>query len=84
MGRRPLGLNPDRVNPMNDKSTMNKILEYMALEKPIVQFEVAENLLAGPPRPKTRTTDDYLRERAEIEAARAKVKAERAKDDGDA
>jgi ferredoxin len=50
----------------------------------IVQFEVAENPLAGPPRPKTRTTDDYLRERAEIEAARAKVKAERAKDDGDA
>lgn len=35
-------VNPDRVNPMNDKSTMNKILEYMALGKPIVQFEVTE------------------------------------------
>lgn len=35
-------VNPDRVNPMNDKSTMNKILEYMALSKPIVQFDVAE------------------------------------------
>lgn len=35
-------VNPDRVNPMNDKSTMNKILEYMALGKPIVQFDVAE------------------------------------------
>ncbi|MEL6519336.1 MAG: glycosyltransferase family 4 protein [Pseudomonadota bacterium] len=35
-------VNPDRVNPMNDKSTMNKILEYMAFSKPIVQFEVAE------------------------------------------
>jgi glycosyltransferase involved in cell wall biosynthesis len=35
-------VNPDRVNPMNDKSTMNKILEYMAFEKPIVQFEVTE------------------------------------------
>lgn len=35
-------VNPDRVNPMNDKSTMNKIMEYMALAKPIVQFEVAE------------------------------------------
>jgi len=34
--------NPDRVNPMNDKSTMNKILEYMALGKPIVQFDVVE------------------------------------------
>jgi glycosyltransferase involved in cell wall biosynthesis len=35
-------VNPDRVNPMNDLSTMNKILEYMAFEKPIVQFEVTE------------------------------------------
>lgn len=37
-----IGVNPDRVNPMNDKSTMNKIMEYMALGKPIVQFEVTE------------------------------------------
>jgi len=35
-------VNPDRVNDMNDKSTMNKILEYMALGKPIVQFEMTE------------------------------------------
>lgn len=35
-------VNPDRVNPMNDKSTMNKILEYMAIGKPIVQFDVTE------------------------------------------
>ena len=35
-------VNPDRVNPMNDKSTMNKILEYMAFSKPIVQFNVTE------------------------------------------
>ena len=35
-------VNPDRVNPMNDKSTMNKILEYMAFGKAIVQFDVAE------------------------------------------
>jgi len=27
---------------MNDSSTMNKILEYMAFSKPIVQFEVRE------------------------------------------
>ncbi|CAH0356465.1 glycosyltransferase family 4 protein [Sphingobium sp. CECT 9361] len=37
-----LGVNPDRVNTMNDKSTMNKIMEYMALGKPMVQFDVAE------------------------------------------
>ena len=35
-------VNPDRLNPMNDKSTMNKILEYMAFSKPIVQFDVTE------------------------------------------
>ncbi len=35
-------VNPDRVDPMNDLSTMNKIMEYMALGKPIVQFDVKE------------------------------------------
>lgn len=37
-----VGVNPDRVNAMNDKSTMNKIMEYMAFSRPIVQFEVTE------------------------------------------
>jgi glycosyltransferase involved in cell wall biosynthesis len=37
-----VGVNPDRVNAMNNMSTMNKIMEYMALGKPIVQFDVAE------------------------------------------
>lgn len=35
-------VNPDEFNPMNDKSTMNKIMEYMALAKPIVQFDLTE------------------------------------------
>ncbi len=35
-------VNPDEVNPMNDQSTMNKIMEYMALAKPIVQFDLTE------------------------------------------
>jgi len=35
-------VNPDPLNPLNDKSTMNKILEYMALGKPIVQFDLLE------------------------------------------
>jgi glycosyltransferase involved in cell wall biosynthesis len=35
-------INPDRPNAMNDKSTMNKILEYMALGKPIVQYDLTE------------------------------------------
>jgi glycosyltransferase involved in cell wall biosynthesis len=40
-------VNPDEVNPMNDKSTMNKIMEYMALGKPIVQFDVTEGRLSA-------------------------------------
>ena len=35
-------VNPDVPNEMNDKSTMNKIMEYMALGKPIVQYDLAE------------------------------------------
>lgn len=35
-------VNPDVANAMNDKSTMNKIMEYMALGKPIIQFDLAE------------------------------------------
>ena len=42
----------------------------------LVQFETSDNPLAGAPRPRMRTTDDYLRER-EIEEARAKLLAER-------
>ncbi len=35
-------VNPDAFSEMNDKSTMNKIMEYMALGKPIVQFDLTE------------------------------------------
>lgn len=35
-------VNPDVANVMNDKSTMNKIMEYMALGKPVVQFDLTE------------------------------------------
>jgi glycosyltransferase involved in cell wall biosynthesis len=35
-------VNPDRPTAMNDKSTMNKIMEYMALGKPIVQYDLRE------------------------------------------
>jgi glycosyltransferase involved in cell wall biosynthesis len=35
-------VDPDPLNPLNDKSTMNKILEYMALECPIVQYDLVE------------------------------------------
>jgi glycosyltransferase involved in cell wall biosynthesis len=35
-------VNPDEYNELNDKSTMNKVVEYMALGRPIVQFDVTE------------------------------------------
>lgn len=35
-------VNPDVPTAMNDKSTMNKIMEYMALAKPIVQYDLTE------------------------------------------
>ena len=40
-------VNPDRANEMNDKSTMNKILEYMALGKAIVQFDLTEGRISA-------------------------------------
>ena len=40
-------VNPDRVNPMNNLSTMNKILEYMAMKKPIVQYDVVEGRVSA-------------------------------------
>jgi glycosyltransferase involved in cell wall biosynthesis len=36
-------VDPDPLNPFNDKSTMTKIAEYMALGKPIVAFDLREN-----------------------------------------
>jgi len=33
---------PDPLNPLNDKSTMNKTLEYMALAKPVIAFDLKE------------------------------------------
>jgi glycosyltransferase involved in cell wall biosynthesis len=33
---------PDPKNPLNDVSTMNKILEYMAVGKPVVAFDLIE------------------------------------------
>jgi glycosyltransferase involved in cell wall biosynthesis len=37
-----VALAPDPHNPLNDISTMNKILEYMAVGRPIVSFDLTE------------------------------------------
>jgi glycosyltransferase involved in cell wall biosynthesis len=40
-------VNPDEANRMNNISTMNKIMEYMALAKPIVQFDLHEGRVSA-------------------------------------
>lgn len=37
-----LGMAPDPMNPLNDVSTMNKIVEYMAMNVPLVSFDLKE------------------------------------------
>ncbi|MFZ1034927.1 MAG: glycosyltransferase, partial [Candidatus Acidiferrales bacterium] len=40
-------VNPDKPCEMNDISTMQKIMEYMALSKPIVQFDLKEGRISA-------------------------------------
>jgi len=40
-------VNPDRPTVMNNLSTMNKIMEYMALKKPIVQYDLKEGRVSA-------------------------------------
>jgi len=42
-----LGLSPDPKNPLNDLSTMNKTMEYMAFELPVVAFDLRETRVSG-------------------------------------
>ena len=36
-------VSPDPLNPLNDVSTMNKVLEYMACGRPIVAYDLKEH-----------------------------------------
>ena len=42
-----LGLSPDPKNPLNDVSTMNKTMEYMAFELPVVAFDLIETRVSA-------------------------------------
>ncbi len=42
MSTADVGLSPDPKNPLNDVSTMNKSMEYMAFELPVVAFDLRE------------------------------------------
>ncbi len=42
-----LGLSPDPRNPLNDVSTMNKTMEYMAFGVPVVAFDLVETRVSA-------------------------------------
>lgn len=42
-----LGLSPDPRNPLNDLSTMNKTMEYMSFELPVVAFDLRETRVSA-------------------------------------
>jgi glycosyltransferase involved in cell wall biosynthesis len=42
-----IGLSPDPKNPLNDLSTMNKTMEYMAFELPVVAFDLHETRVSA-------------------------------------
>jgi glycosyltransferase involved in cell wall biosynthesis len=47
MSTADLGLSPDPKNPLNDVSTMNKTMEYMAFELPVVAFDLRETRVSA-------------------------------------
>ena len=42
-----LGLSPDPLSPLNDVSTMNKTMEYMAFALPVVAFDLKETRVSA-------------------------------------
>ncbi|MFC5729986.1 MULTISPECIES: glycosyltransferase family 4 protein [Nocardioides] len=42
-----VGLSPDPLNPLNDVSTMNKTMEYLAFALPVVAYELVETRLSA-------------------------------------
>lgn len=58
-------VDPDPSNAFNDRSTMTKMLEYMALAKPIVAFDLPEH------RYTAQAAALYVRPNDELEFARA-------------
>ena len=42
-----VGLSPDPKNPLNDVSTMNKTMEYMAFGLPVVAFDLVETRVSA-------------------------------------
>ncbi|KGN40614.1 glycosyltransferase family 4 protein [Knoellia aerolata] len=62
-----VGLSPDPLNPLNDVSTMNKTMEYMAFGLPVVAFDLAETRVSAADAAR------YVRPNDVVEYARAVV-----------
>ena len=60
-----LCVDPDPSNPFNDRSTMSKMMEYMAQAKPIVAFDLPEHRFTA------QAAAMYVRPNDELEFARA-------------
>jgi glycosyltransferase involved in cell wall biosynthesis len=74
-----VGLSPDPKNPLNDVSTMNKTMEYMSFELPVVAFDLHETRVSAADAAVYATPND-VREYAKAivglmddEAARARL-----------
>jgi glycosyltransferase involved in cell wall biosynthesis len=60
-----VGVEPAPSNPYNDRSTMVKVMEYMALGKPVVAYDLPENRFSA------QSAAVYARPNDELELARA-------------
>ncbi len=76
MSTADLGLSPDPKNPLNDVSTMNKSMEYMAFELPVIAFDLRETRVSVGPAGVYVTPND-VREYAGAIARLADDEAER-------
>jgi glycosyltransferase involved in cell wall biosynthesis len=47
MSTADVGLSPDPKSPLNDVSTMNKTMEYMAFELPVIAFDLRETRVSA-------------------------------------
>ncbi len=64
-----IGLSPDPKNPLNDVSTMNKTMEYMAFGLPLVAFDLHETRVSAGEAAvyaKPNEIEDYARKIVEL------------------
>jgi glycosyltransferase involved in cell wall biosynthesis len=64
-----VGLSPDPLNPLNNVSTMNKTMEYMAFELPVVAFDLKETRVSAGPAAvyaQPNDTDEFARAIGEL------------------